>query len=56
MMAIAHALIDCLFFSVMIYLYDKRMTLLEDWLDELDERITDLESESDMADRDWSSN
>ena len=49
MITIAHAIIDFLFFAVMIYLYDKRMSELEDWLDELDDRITTLEAVSDTA-------
>ena len=43
MIALAHMVIDVAFFTVMIFLFSKRLYELEDWQDELDERMTRLE-------------
>ena len=43
MIAFLHMVIDIVFFTVMIWLFSKRLDELEDWQEECDERLTRLE-------------
>ena len=43
MIAFIHMAIDIAFFTVMMWLFDKRFDLLEDWQEDLDERVSNLE-------------
>ena len=42
MTVILHMVIDIVFFTVMICLFSKRLDYLEDWQEEVDERLTRL--------------
>ena len=43
MIALLHMVIDIAFFSIMIWLFSKRLDELEDWQEDCDERLTRLE-------------
>ena len=43
MIVFLHLVIDIAFFTVMIWLFSKRLDALEDWQEEVDERLTSLE-------------
>ena len=43
MIAVLHMVIDVVFFTVMICMFSKRLDELEDWQDEFDERLSDVE-------------
>ena len=43
MIAILHMVIDIVFFATMICLFSKRLDELEEWQDEFDERLSDVE-------------
>ncbi len=44
MIAFLHMVIDIVFFTVMIWLFSKRVDELEDWQKEADERLSNLEA------------
>ena len=46
MIAILHMVIDIAFFTAMICLFSKRLNELEDWQDEFDERLSDVEGKT----------
>ena len=45
MIGLLHALIDVAFFTAMMYLCDKRFEQLEDWSDDVEERLSNLEAQ-----------
>ena len=46
MIAILHMVIDIVFFATMICLFSKRLDELEEWQDEFDERLSDVEAKT----------
>ena len=46
MVEFLHMVIDIAFFTVMICLFSKRLNELEDWQDEFDERLSDVEGKT----------
>ena len=45
MIGFLHALVDVVFFTAMMYLCDKRFEQLEDWSDDVEERLSNLEAQ-----------
>ena len=43
MIALLHMVIDIAFFTIMVWLFSKRLDELEEWQEECDERLTRLE-------------
>ena len=43
MITVLHMVIDIVFFTAMIFLFIKRLDELDDWQDEFDERLSDVE-------------
>ena len=43
MIELLHMVIDVAFFTIMVWLFGKRLDALEDWQDEFDEHLTGLE-------------
>ena len=44
MIGLLHALVDVVFFTAMMYLCDKRFEQLEDWSDDVEERLSNLKA------------
>ncbi len=43
MIAVLHMVIDVVFFTAMICMFSKRLDELDNWQDEFDERLSDVE-------------
>ncbi len=46
MIAFLHMVIDVVFFTVMIWLFSKRLDELEDWQEDAEERLSSVEAKT----------
>ena len=46
MIVILHMVIDIVFFTAMILLFSKRLDELEEWQEEIDERLSNVETKT----------